>query len=115
MLDAQYFGNAIGRPRDPAPSARAGRSKSGRTLVCELFRGRAGHRQTGVWIVTAIAVATEIGSRESESNQREDHPHEQPQEAAAPGERENKPQSDHGRRPHSRHRTFDGDRFRRQR
>ena len=35
---------------------------------------------------------------EQRSNQRYDHPHEQPQQAAAPGKRENKPQSDHGRR-----------------
>ena len=39
----------------------------------------------------AIAAATKIGAQGSESNQREDHPHEQPQEAAAPGKRENKP------------------------
>jgi hypothetical protein len=44
---------------------------------------------------------------EQRSNQRYDHPHEQPQQAAAPGKRENKPQSDHGRRPHARHRAFD--------
>ena len=44
---------------------------------------------------------------EQRSNQRYDHPHEQPQQAAAPGKRENEPQSDHGRRPHARHRAFD--------
>ena len=95
---------------------RARRSESSRALARELFsRLRRSPTDWRAWIVTAVARSHQNRGAEGESNQREDHPHEQPQQAAAPGEREHKPQSYHGRRPHPRHRTFDGDRFRRQR